>query len=39
MTPAWVSTGRNEEMVGQVIKDLGVREKVTIATKESCPGS
>ena len=34
-TAAGYQQGRNEEMVGQVIKDLGVREKVTIATKEA----
>ena len=34
-TAAGYQRGRNEEMVGQVIKDLGVREKVTIATKEA----
>jgi hypothetical protein len=32
-TAARYQDGRNEEMVGQVIKELGVRDKVTIATK------
>ena len=34
-TAAGYQQGRNEEMVGQVIKDMGIREKVTIATKEA----
>jgi len=38
-TAAGYQQGRNEEMVGQVIKDLGVRGKVTIATKEAVRGS
>ena len=33
-TAAVYQQGRNEEMVGQVIKDLGVRDKVTISTKQ-----
>ncbi len=32
-TAAGYQQGRNEEMVGSVIKELGVRDKVTIATK------
>jgi len=38
-TAAGYQQGRNEEMVGQVIKELGVRDKVTIATKEAVRGS
>lgn len=34
-TAAGYQQGRNEEMVGQVIKDLGVRDKVTVATKQA----
>jgi len=34
-TAAGYQQGRNEEMVGQVIKDLGVRDKVTISTKQA----
>ncbi len=34
-TAAGYQQGRNEEMVGQVIKDMGVREKVTISTKQA----
>jgi len=34
-TAAGYQQGRNEEMVGQVIKEMGIREKVTIATKEA----
>lgn len=33
-TAAGYQGGRNEEMVGAVIKELGVREKVIIATKQ-----
>ena len=33
-TAAGYQKGRNEEMVGQVIKDIGVRDKVTISTKQ-----
>ncbi len=33
-TAAVYQQGRNEEMVGSVIKELGVRNKVTIATKQ-----
>ena len=33
-TAAGYQQGRNEEMVGQVIKELGVRDKVTISTKQ-----
>ncbi len=33
-TAAGYQGGRNEEMVGSVIKDLGVRDKVIIATKQ-----
>jgi predicted aldo/keto reductase-like oxidoreductase len=32
-TAAGYQNGRNEEMLGSVIKELGVRDKVTIATK------
>lgn len=32
-TAAYYQRGRNEEMVGRVIKELGVRDKVVIATK------
>ena len=32
-TAAMYQQGRNEEMLGNVIKELGVRDKVTIATK------
>ena len=32
-TAAGYQQGRNEEMLGSVIKELGVRDKVTIATK------
>src|ERR1035437_5529238 len=34
-TAAGYQKGRNEEMVGQVIKELGVRDKVTISTKQA----
>jgi uncharacterized protein len=37
-TAAGYQQGRNEEMVGQVIKDLGVRNKVIISTKEAVRG-
>lgn len=33
-TAAGYQDGRNEEMVGQVIKELGVRDKVIISTKQ-----
>ncbi|MBZ5653001.1 MAG: aldo/keto reductase [Acidobacteriia bacterium] len=33
-TAAGYQNGRNEEMVGRVIKEMGVREKVVIATKQ-----
>jgi predicted aldo/keto reductase-like oxidoreductase len=33
-TAAVYQNGRNEEMVGQVIKELGVRDKVVISTKQ-----
>lgn len=33
-TAAVYQQGRNEEMVGNVIKELGVRDKVTISTKQ-----
>ena len=33
-TAAVYQQGRNEEMVGQMIKEMGVRDKVTIATKQ-----
>jgi predicted aldo/keto reductase-like oxidoreductase len=33
-TAAGYQNGRNEEMVGQVIKEMGVRDKVVIATKQ-----
>ena len=33
-TAAVYQQGRNEEMVGRVIKEMGVRDKVTIATKQ-----
>jgi len=36
-TAAGYQQGRNEEMVGRVIKELGVRDKVIIATKEAVP--
>ncbi len=36
-TAARYQDGRNEEMVGNVIKELGVRDKVTIATKIFIP--
>lgn len=32
-TAAYYQRGRNEEMVGRVIKDLGARDKVVVATK------
>ena len=37
-TAAGYQQGRNEEMVGQVIKELGVRDKVTISTKQPSRG-
>jgi hypothetical protein len=33
-TAAGYQQGRNEEMVGQVIKEMGVRDKVMISTKQ-----
>src|SRR5581483_10922288 len=33
-TAAVYQQGRNEEMVGSVIKELGVRDRVTISTKQ-----
>jgi len=33
-TAAGYQNGRNEEMVGQVFKEMGVRDKVVIATKQ-----
>jgi len=38
-TAAGYQQGRNEVMVGQVIKDLGARDKVTVATKEAVRGT
>ncbi len=37
-TAAVYQNGRNEEMVGSMIKEMGVRDKVTIATKVVNPG-
>lgn len=37
-TAAYYQYGRNEQMVGSVIKQLGVRDKVVIATKVFAPG-
>ncbi|HQL23736.1 MAG TPA: aldo/keto reductase, partial [candidate division Zixibacteria bacterium] len=37
-TAARYQNGRNEEMVGAVIRQLGVRDKVVISTKEILPG-
>jgi predicted aldo/keto reductase-like oxidoreductase len=37
-TAAVYQQGRNEEMVGRVIKDMGVRDKVAIATKQPAKG-
>ena len=37
-TAAVYQNGRNEEMVGSMIKEMGVRDKVTIATKIVNPG-
>ena len=34
-TAAGYQQGRNEEMVGQVVKEMGIRDKVTIATKQA----
>jgi len=34
-TAAVYQNGRNEEMVGRVIKEMGVRDKVVIATKQT----
>ncbi|MGB8064474.1 MAG: aldo/keto reductase [Candidatus Sulfotelmatobacter sp.] len=36
-TAAGYQNGRNEEMVGQVIKEMGVRDKVVISTKQPSP--
>jgi predicted aldo/keto reductase-like oxidoreductase len=36
-TAAVYQQGRNEEMVGSVIKELGVRDKVVISTKQPSP--
>jgi hypothetical protein len=36
-TAAGYQQGRNEEMVGRVIKEMGVRDKVIVATKEAVP--
>jgi len=36
-TAAWYQFGRNEQMVGNVIKNLGVRDKVVIGTKIHTP--
>ena len=36
-TAAWYMRGRNEEMVGQAIKEMNVRDKTTIATKVFIP--
>ncbi|HUO15079.1 MAG TPA: aldo/keto reductase [Verrucomicrobiae bacterium] len=36
-TAAGYQQGRNEEMVGSVIKELGVRDKVVISTKQPSP--
>jgi predicted aldo/keto reductase-like oxidoreductase len=36
-TAAGYQHGRNEEMVGQVIKEMGVRDKVVISTKQPSP--
>lgn len=38
-TAARYQQGRNEEMVGRVIKEMGVRDKVVVATKILRPGS
>jgi len=37
-TAAYYMEGRNEQIVGQVIKDLGVRDKTVIGTKIFHPG-
>ncbi len=36
-TAAGYQNGRNEEMVGQVIKEMGVRDQVVISTKQPSP--
>lgn len=36
-TAAWYMRGRNEEMVGQAIKEMNVRDKTIIATKVFIP--
>ena len=35
--PPGIRQGRNEEMVGRVIKEMGIRDKVIVATKEAVP--
>jgi predicted aldo/keto reductase-like oxidoreductase len=37
-TAAVYQQGRNEQMVGSVIKEMGVRDQVTISTKVASPG-
>src|ERR1039458_9154821 len=37
-TAAAYQNGRNEEMVGQVIKEMGLRDKVVISTKQPSRG-
>jgi len=37
-TAAFYQQGRNEEMVGRMIKEMGVRDKVIISTKVLRPG-
>ncbi len=36
-TAAWYQFGRNEQMVGNVVKRMGIRDKVVIATKIHTP--
>src|SRR6201993_5633521 len=38
-TAAVYQNGRNEEMVGRVIKEMGVRDKVVISTKQGTRAS
>jgi len=38
-TAAVYQNGRNEEMVGNVVKEMGIRDKVIIATKQVIRGS
>lgn len=38
-TAAGYQQGRNEEMVGNVIKEMGVRDRVVISTKQPSPNS